>query len=119
MILPKQSDHWQVDWAMRANVGPLLAEGCRIWLNPPPFEHSKLMVVDGTWCLIGSANWDMRSFRLNFELNVEVYHDELATVLEAFMRPKQVERLTTAALDQRLLPTRLRDAAFRLMLPYL
>jgi len=38
---------------------------------PPPFDHSKLMVVDGHWVLLGSANWDARALRLNFELNVD------------------------------------------------
>ncbi len=45
--------------------------GCRVWLTPPPFDHTKLMLVDGMWSLIGSGNWDPRSLRLNFEFNVE------------------------------------------------
>ncbi len=119
IVVPARSNHRLVDWAMRAHVHPLLEEGCRIWRNPPPFEHSKLMVVDGTWCLIGSANWDMRSFRLNFELDVEVYHDALAGQLEATMRAAMRDPLTIGELDRRVLPVRLRDAALRLMLPYL
>ena len=71
IVIPRRSNQRLVDWATPANIGPLLQEGCRIWFNPPPFDHSKLMVVDSEWCLIGSANWDMRSFRLNFELGVE------------------------------------------------
>jgi len=119
VVIPAVSDHPMMDWSLRANVTPLLAEGCCIWLNPPPFEHTKLMVIDDLWCLIGSSNWDMRSFRLNFELNVEVYHDGLAERLDQVIRSKQVDELTMIALEQRLLPTRLRDAAVRLMLPYL
>ena len=42
---------------------------CRNWLTPPPFDHSELMVVDGCWVLLGSANWGNRSLRLNFEYN--------------------------------------------------
>ena len=83
IVLPARSNHIDMDWALRANVRPLLQRGCRIWLNPPPFDHSKLMVVDGEWSLIGSANWDARSFRLNFELNVELYDPALAAVLAA------------------------------------
>ncbi len=85
IIVPQKSDHRFVDCAMRAHIGPLLDHGVRFWSGPPPFNHSKLMVVDKHWCLVGSANWDMRSLRLNFELNVEVYSEDLAHELDGFM----------------------------------
>ena len=65
LIIPKNSNHLLVDWATRANIAPLLSGGVRIWQSPPPFHHAKIMVVDNEWCLIGSSNWDIRSFRLN------------------------------------------------------
>jgi cardiolipin synthase len=77
------------------------------------------MVVDSEWCLIGSCNWDIRSFRLNFELCVELYDSELAATLTAAMRRDSGRALTQAILDARRLPIRVRDAAARLMLPYL
>ena len=104
---------------MRAQVAPLVEAGCRIWRNPPPFDHSKLMTVDGIWCLIGSANWDMRSFRLNFELNMEVYDAELVRQVDAQMAAKQHHPMSAAELERQPLPLRLRDNAARLMLPYL
>lgn len=119
ILLPERSNHRLVDWATSANIVPLFAAGCRLWRNPAPFDHSKIMVVDGTWCLIGSANWDMRSFRLNFELNMEVFHTDLAARLQALMAASQGPPLTAAHLATRPLPTRLRDAVARLMLPYL
>lgn len=119
IILPRQSNHRMVDWATRANIAPLLHEGCRVWLNPPPFDHTKLMVVDGQWSLIGSANWDMRSFRLNFELVVEAYDTALAERLTTIMHANKGLRMTMGDLLARRLPTRLRDAGVRLMLPYL
>jgi cardiolipin synthase A/B len=119
IVIPQKSDHRLVDWATRANIGPLLADGCRIWLCPLPFRHSKVIVVDGEWCLIGSSNWDMRSFRLNFELCMEVYDRNLAAQLTALMESSRGTALVKAALDSRKLPVRLRDAAARLMLPYL
>jgi cardiolipin synthase len=119
IVLPRRSDHFVMDWALRANVWPLLRQGCRIWLNPPPFDHSKLMVVDDEWCMIGSANWDARSFRLNFELNVEFYNPELAAALTPMIEANKGHPLTTEDLVARALPIRLRDAAVRLMLPYL
>ena len=119
VVIPKRSDHRFVDWATRANVGPLLDEGVRIWRCPPPFRHSKLLVVDGEWCLVGSCNWDIRSFRLNFELCLEVHDDGLAGQLTALMLASRGAALTQADLDRRPLPVRLRDHAVRLMLPYL
>jgi cardiolipin synthase A/B len=75
--------------------------------------------VDREWCLIGSCNWDIRSFRLNFELCLEVYDHDLAAALTALMGGARDSALTQADLDARSLPVRMRDAAARLMLPYL
>ena len=55
IVLPLRNNHIVVDWALHAGVAPLLRQGCRIWRTRPPFDHSKLMVVDDEWCLIGSA----------------------------------------------------------------
>ncbi len=119
VLMPARSNHRLVDWACYANIAPLLHNGVRIWRNPAPFDHSKLMVVDSTWCLIGSANWDMRSFRLNFELNLEVFHSDLATALTELMKSCQGPRITLHDLVALPLPTRLRNAGARLLLPYL
>jgi len=119
IVLPQRSDHPLVDWATHANIGPLLKDGGRIWRSPPPFRHSKTMVVDDEWCLIGSSNWDMRSLRLNFELCMEVYDRALAAALQQLMENSRGARLTEGELDARNLPVRLRDAGVRLMLPYL
>ena len=119
VITPERGNHPILEWAARAHIAPLIDAGCRLWRNPPPFNHAKLMTVDGSWCLIGSANWDMRSFRLNFELNMEVYHSDLVGQIDALMAAKQRRRITAAELDRRSLPIRLRDNAARLMLPYL
>jgi cardiolipin synthase len=119
LVIPGKSNHALVDWGTRANIGPLLTNGVSIWLSPPPFHHSKMMVVDNEWCLIGSTNWDMRSFRLNFELCVEVYDPNLAAALTALMQASRQSELTKAELDTRPFAARLRDAAARLMLPYL
>ncbi len=53
----------------RAHYWQVLEHGVRIFERPGPFDHSKLMLVDGAWCCLGSANWDARSLRLNFEFN--------------------------------------------------
>jgi cardiolipin synthase A/B len=77
------------------------------------------MVVDGCWSLIGSSNWDMRSFRLNFELCVEVYDPKPSAALEALVKANQSRRLELKEISARSLPVRIRDAGARLLLPYL
>ena len=119
IIVPAKSDHTLVDWALRPNVKPLLSDGVRIWRCPPPFRHSKVMAVDGAWCLVGSCNWDIRSFRLNFELCVEFYDRPLASALAEFAQRCQGAALTLDEVRQRSTPAKVRDAAARLLLPYL
>jgi cardiolipin synthase len=119
VVLPEHSNHPTLDWGARAQVGPLLAAGCRMWTHPAPFDHSKLMTVDDTWCLVGSSNWDVRSFRLNFELDLEVYDSRLAARINELIRAGQKNRLLPEQLNARSLPVRIRDGAARLMLPYL
>jgi len=118
VVLPEHSNHPTLDWGARAQIGPLLAAGCRVWTHPA-FDHSKLMTVDNTWCLVGSSNWDVRSFRLNFELDVEVYDPELAARINELIGASQKGRILAEQLDTRSLPVRIRDGAARLMLPYL
>jgi cardiolipin synthase len=119
IVIPESSDHPTLDWATRAQIGPLLQAGCRIWLTRPPFNHAKLMSIDGIWSLIGSANWDVRSYRLNFELDLEFYDDALANEVARTIADGMQQPLTLAAIEARSLPIVLRDAAARLFLPYL
>lgn len=119
IVLPQSSDNLLVDWATRAHVAPLLEAGCRIWRAPRPFDHSKLLSIDGEWSLIGSANWDVRSLRLNFEISLEVYDRDFARLIEQQVMRRQGRRLTLRGLSRRSLSIRLRDAAARLLLPYL
>ena len=121
IVLPAENDLALVQWASTALLWQVLERGCRVWLSPPPFDHTKLMLVDGLWTLLGSANWDPRSLRLNFEFNVECYDRELATSLTDLVRSKiqQSRPLSLADMDGRSLPIRLRDGVARLLSPYL
>lgn len=121
IILPSQINLPFVLWASRAMWSQLLRHGCRIWLTPPPFDHSKLMLVDGCWVLLGSANWDARSLRLNFEFNLECYDAELAQRLDQWVETKRkgAHPVTKEEVDGRPLPARLRDGIARLLTPYL
>src|SRR5260370_686846 len=117
IVLPEHSNHPVVDWARRIPLRPLIEAGCRVWMRPAPFDHSKLMVIDDSWTLIGSANWDTRSFRLNFELNVELHDPDFACTVGAVA--PTTRQLTLAELDSDPLPIRLRNSAARLLQPYL
>jgi cardiolipin synthase len=121
IILPEICNVRLVNWARSAQLWQVLEKGCRVFLSPPPFDHSKLMVVDGVWSLIGSSNWDPRSLRLNFEFNLECYDDNLASGLEALVEHKlrAAREVTLADLDNRSFPVRLRDGLARLATPYL
>ncbi len=121
IVLPSKSNLPFVQWASTAHWWQVLEHGCRIWLTPPPFDHSKLLIVDGGWSLVGSANWDPRSLRLNFEFNLESYDQGLARKLEeiAAAKLKQARRVTLDEVDARSLPVRLRDGAARLLTPFL
>jgi cardiolipin synthase len=121
VILPSANNLPYMTWAMMATVPPLLERNVRIWLTPPPFDHTKVMVVDDVWSSFGSSNWDPRSLRLNFEFNVECYSPQLAAKLVQLATKKlEVSKpLTQHDLDQRSLPVRLRDGIVRLGLPYL
>jgi cardiolipin synthase len=121
ILLPAQGNLRLVQWASTALLWQVLQHGCRVWLAPPPFDHGKLMLVDGSWALLGSANWDPRSLRLNFELNVECYNRELTRELEGVLcgKLRQARPLTLADVDGRSLPVKLRDGLARLLSPYL
>ena len=121
LVLPAENDLKLVQWASTALLWQVLERGCRVWLSPPPFDHTKLLLVDGLWTLLGSANWDPRSLRLNFEFNVECYDRELATLLTDLARSKieQSRPLSTTEMDGRSLPVRLRNGVARLFSPYL
>jgi cardiolipin synthase len=121
IVLPERSNVPLIDWAMTPQLPWLLEAGCRIHRVPPPFDHTKLCVVDGTWSLIGSTNWDARSLRLNFEYNLECYDRGLAARLDALIdaRIASARPMDRTQLEARSLPVRLRDGLTRLLSPYL
>jgi cardiolipin synthase A/B len=121
IVLPQHGNLRLVQWAMTAQLPQVLAWGCRVYLSAPPFDHSKLLIVDGEWSLIGSANLDPRSLRLNFELNVECYSRPLASRLSSILDNKIAtgRQLTIEDLERRPLLHRLRDGAAWLAQPYL
>jgi cardiolipin synthase len=121
IVLPEHNNLALVGWASTALLWQVLGRGCNVWMSPPPFDHTKLMVVDAAWAMFGSGNWDDRSLRLNFEFNVETYDRELAGRLDRQIADviARSRRKTLADVDARSLPVRLRDGIARLFSPYL
>jgi cardiolipin synthase len=121
ILLPERSNLRLVQWASRGAWRYVLEGGCRIWLTPPPFDHTKLMLMDDEWSLVGSANWDPRSLRLNFELNLECHDRELNGALTAIVAAK-LALARPVSLDEETklnLPRRLLYGTTRLLTPYL
>lgn len=121
IIIPERSNLRIVDWASYASLWQLLDWGCRIWRSGPHFEHTKLMTIDEGWALVGSSNWDPRSFRLNFEFNLEVYSMDFVAELNDYFEKKKLNsmELFMHEVDSRSSLRRLRDGAARLLTPYL
>jgi cardiolipin synthase len=121
IILPGKSNLRLVQWAGMAQLKQLLDHGLNIYLSPLPFDHSKLMIVDQAWVLLGSSNWDARSLRLNFEFNVEAYDASLAQILSGVFEAKRKKAcpLDARTFSQRPMAVRLRDGVARLLAPYI
>ncbi len=120
IILPSKSNIFGMDNAMRANFARLLKKGVKIHRTRPPFDHSKILLVDGAWLFFGSANWDVRSFKLNFECNLECVDKGLAAQVEKIIEHKKAIS-HSEKLEDNLHPSfwrKITDNAFKLLTPY-
>jgi cardiolipin synthase len=121
LVLPSFVDLRYMRWAADAFLWELLQRGVRVYRRPPPFVHTKLMLVDDRWMMLGSANLDTRSFRLNFEFNVEAYDTTLCRRLREWtdaLLPTCLE-VRLEDVDARPPLIRLRDGAVKMFAPYL
>jgi cardiolipin synthase len=82
ILLPRHSNHVTADWLARRHFDELLQAGVRIFGYEQIMIHSKTATVDGLWSTIGSANIDRLSLLGNYEINLEVYSERLATQME-------------------------------------
>jgi cardiolipin synthase len=121
VMIPAKNNWPLVQWALQHTMLELLNSGVRILQRPPPFAHSKCMIVDDVYCLVGSSNMDPRSLRLNFELGIEVFDRRFNQELAAHFESQAVgcEPYTPDVLAARSLPARLRDGVAALFSPYL
>jgi cardiolipin synthase len=121
VILPAKNNLPFVQWASTNMLWEILQRGVRVFLQPPPFVHTKLFLVDGHYVQVGSANMDPRSLRLNFELVVEIYDREFAAIVDKHFGAvrEQSREITLEEVDGRRLATRIRDGLAWLVSPYL
>ena len=89
IMIPNKPDHLFVYWATYSNVGYLLKAGAKIYIYENGFLHAKQIVIDDEVSTVGTANIDVRSFKLNFEVNAFIYDveksHELAELFEQDM----------------------------------
>ena len=121
VLVPAESDVPLAQAAGRFFYGSLLRAGVRIFEYQPSVLHAKTVVVDGAWALVGSANFDFRSFTLNFELGAVVFDRAFAALLEErFVRDLADSReVTLAAVERRGFLQRARLGLARLLAPLL
>jgi cardiolipin synthase len=121
IVLPEETDLPHIRWAMVHQLWQVLDRGCRVWMRPGPFDHSKLMVVDAHWTFVGSGNWDARSLRLNFEFNVESYCRRLGRLMDELIVERRAgsRRISLDDVNARPPAIKLRDGIARLFAPLL
>ncbi|WP_058304193.1 cardiolipin synthase [Gorillibacterium timonense] len=121
LMIPDKPDHPFVHWATLSYVGEMLKAGARVYLYENGFIHAKTLVVDEEVASVGTANIDVRSFRLNFEVNAFVYDEELSKkLIRSFQEDIEMSRLLT--LDQyihRPKWVKIKESVSRLLSPIL
>lgn len=121
ILLPEENNLRLFQWASHWQYRQLLTQGCHIYHVPPPFHHAKLFLVDDCWSFIGSGNWDARSYRLNFEFNIEVYDAPFTQELLRYfcVARNGAKRLTIEEWYKSSWARRIRNGFAWLLSPYL
>ncbi|MCA0985358.1 cardiolipin synthase [Halobacillus yeomjeoni] len=121
LMIPNKPDHPFVYWATFSNVGDLLAAGAKIYVYQKGFLHAKTIVVDEKIASVGTANIDVRSFKLNFEVNAFLYHPDTAKELADRFHEDLVEstELTYKLYQSRTTWIRFKESISRLLSPIL
>ena len=119
LLVPRRSDSLIVSAAARSYFDELIAAGVKVWEYKGRMLHSKTLVVDEHCAMIGTANFDNRSFRLNFEVMAVVYGQALAEPLAAQFETDLRSATLVKSLRPQRFSTRLLDAVARLFSPLL
>lgn len=117
VMIPHMPDHMFVYWATYSYVGELIRSGCKAYIYDEGFLHAKTLVVDGEVASVGSANFDVRSFKLNFEANAIIFDELEAGKLEDIFH-KDMEKshqLTLELYEQRSMVIRFKESISRLI----
>lgn len=120
-MIPCKPDHPFVYWASYSYVGDLLAVGARCYTYEKGFLHAKGVMADGLVSCCGTANMDIRSFELNFEVNATVFDRDITGRLEeAFLKDlEDCEEITKERYGKRSLTVRIKEQCSRLLSPLL
>ncbi|QAS53205.1 cardiolipin synthase [Halobacillus litoralis] len=121
IMIPNKPDHPFVYWATFSNIGDMLKAGATIYVYQKGFLHAKTLVVDGNIASVGTANIDVRSFRLNFEVNAFIYNPDVSQLLADRFHEDIVEstELTFKLYQSRSKWIRFKEAISRLLSPIL
>lgn len=121
LMIPNKPDHMFVYWATYSYVGELLKTGAKVYVYDNGFIHAKTIVVDGEVSSVGTANIDVRSFRLNFEVNAFIYNEDIARQLtSSFLKDMEYSwELTMEKYLQRSMKIRFKESISRLLSPIL
>jgi cardiolipin synthase len=121
IMLPSKPDHPFVHWASISFVGELLKTGVKAYLYENGFLHAKTIVVDDKISSVGTANFDIRSFKLNFEVNAFIYDTEIAQKLvKAFEKDiLDCTHLTLEKYKKRSIIIQFKESVCRLFSPLL
>lgn len=121
IMIPARPDHKMVYWASRSYLGELLPLGVQCLLYEKGFLHAKALVIDGKVATVGTANFDIRSFKLNFESNAFIYDRSVAGRLKSIFEEDMAHcrELTLAEHLNRPRLHRIRESVTRLLSPIL
>ncbi|MGL5086593.1 MAG: cardiolipin synthase [Clostridium sp.] len=121
LIVPGEPDHFFMEWMLSANMGELMKFGVKIYRYQKGFIHSKTIVSDGKVCSIGTSNLDIRSFKLNFEVNAFIYNDKISKQQEEifFKDQEDCKLVTQEDYDSRTRWLKMKEAVIRLVSPIL
>lgn len=121
ILLPEKTNIHFTQWATEHGLQHIVSRGLTVLLQPAPFIHTKAIIIDDSYSLIGSANLDPRSLRLNFEIGVEVFSKSFNNDLESYFQNKLIcsSRLSVSKLREKPFVIRVRNALAWLFTPYL
>lgn len=121
IIVPGAPDHFFMEWILSANIGLLIEYGIKIYRYGNGFIHSKTIVADGEVCSIGTANLDIRSFKLNFEVNAFIYDETISKEQEKIFLDDQLKSKLVIKEEyyKRSRSLRIKESLIRLLAPIL